>query len=563
MATRNPFGTVALGQEGSGLAQILTPYDSAKYDNAIIEQEQANRKEEAKALQEAKKDFKLGEMVDLDKSWEKDIDTYSSQFKELYDEEVSLFTDAINVRQINDYDTFLAESDKLTRRWAEHNKKAKLYNEDVYLSIQNKETFDNAKTFADNNQDKIDTELYGKREKEFTSPPDYVMKQAGGDLQKARIIYLRDYCDNNLVPQRFVHDEFANKITALTAKKAVEKGGGGTHWVDDIGGGVGGYVTSRNEVVTFDDNEMKDVVLANISNNKRALDYYRKQPMLEEPLKTYAKNINKNVDQLSYREMYDFMAQDPAAMDFMKTQYFWNDKSKSYSTFSEQSGGGGGSGSINLKDGKPVKTKISDNKNTDPLGMNKIYEVMKIEKPFEAAETNIYGASQIPDRYLTSPTGATMTIGADDYIIDNETGAVINPQSSQALKSNKEVSKPSQLGANRISWNDDTMLKTIEYKDKSGKVITVNYNKNEPCSEQIAEAARDGRILTEGVNVTFEPLVVSIIENSEGKKFTKVTPLNKYTNLTETGMNEYQSQWSNANPYGNTQSSGSSGIEWK
>ena len=204
MATRNPFGTVALGQEGSGLAQVLTPYDSAKYDNAIIEQEQANKKEEAKALKELKKDYKLGDMVDLDKYWEKDIDTYSDQFKELYNEEVSLFTDAINVRQINDYDTFLNESDKLTRRWAEHNKKAKLYNEDVYLSTKNKEVFNEAKKFAESNVKAIDVQLWEKRKKEFTNPPDYVMKEAGGDLQKARVKYLQDYCDDELVPQRFV-----------------------------------------------------------------------------------------------------------------------------------------------------------------------------------------------------------------------------------------------------------------------------------------------------------------------------------------------------------------------
>jgi hypothetical protein len=558
MATRNPFGTVALGQEGSGLAQILTPYDSAKYDNAIIEQEQANRKEEAKALQEAKKDFKLGEMVDLDKSWEKDIDTYSSQFKELYDEEVSLFTDAINVRQINDYDTFLAESDKLTRRWAEHNKKAKLYNEDVYLSIQNKETFDNAKTFADNNQDKIDTELYGKREKEFTSPPDYVMKQAGGDLQKARIIYLRDYCDNNLVPQRFVHDEFANKITALTAKKAVEKGGGGTRWVDDIGGGVGGYVTSRNEVVTFDDNEMKDVVLANISNNKRALDYYRKQPMLEEPLKTYAKNINKNVDQLSYREMYDFMAQDPAAMDFMKTQYFWNDKSKSYSTFSEQSGGS--------SSGADIQTTLNDGTKQIKTKGNVFLEIV-----------NTWGSENLRPQVSTNSLVTTNMSGK--YI--RKAGAIWTPstRSESALKGEDAPSTPQRLKSTSIESNTIVIAKDNIDVNLGGQKITIkkgsappqellnnkqfvsdNYNKLDYQIWSTAIFTDDATKLDNPISSPIEDMETLYTKDGyeEALKRNRVefTPDGKILYYED-------GELVNKDEQKNTQSSGSSGIEWK
>lgn len=552
MATRNPFGTVALGQEGSGLAQILTPYDSAKYDNAIIEQEQANRKEEAKALKEVKKDFKLGEMVELDKSWEKDIDTYSSQFKELYDEEVSLFTDAINVRQINDYDTFLNESDKLTRRWAEHNKKAKLYNEDVYLSTQNKETFDKADAFAKDNQNEIDIEVWDKRKKEFTNPPDYVMKEAGGDLQRARIKYLKDYCDNDLVPQRFVHEDFQKEIRALTAQTAEKKGGGGVTWTDNFqNSGVGGFIKSDGTKVIFSDDEEKAIVLANISNNKRALDYYRKEPLLEQPLKEYTKKIGKNdVSELSYREMYDFMAKDPAAMDFMKSQYFWKDEVKSSQSFS-QSTEVGGSGAVPVNnDGTPVRTEITDVKNQFPQiqGMDYVYSWYGKKDKATYGNTYVDGLQSVNKNDLAVKSNATITPIKSAYIVNNATGEVVDINNIEQYRNSQEVGIPNISIAPRVSWNDGDREKVIRFKDANGNEKTLKYGRNEIVSEEVYDAQKRGDILSTDIKITYEPIVATIIQPS-GKtdKYTYVVPYNEYSNWRSGAKDKYGNSYSQIN----------------
>lgn len=454
MATRNPFGTVALGQEGSGLAQVLTPYDSAKYDNAIIEQEQTKRKEEAKALQELKKDYKLGDMVDLDKYWEKDIDTYSDQFKELYNEEVSLFTDAINVRQINDYNTFLNESDKLTRRWAEHNKKAKLYNEDVYLSTKNKEVFNEAKKFAESNVKAIDVQLWEKRKKEFTNPPDYVMKEAGGDLQKARVKYLQDYCDDELVPQRFVHEDFQKDIRALTAQTAEKKSGGGVTWVDNYqNSGIGGFVKSDGQRVMFSDDEEKAIVLANISNNKRALDFYRTLPQLKAPLETYAKDKGKSIEELSYPDMYDFMATDPDAMNFMKSQYFWKDEVKSSQSFSQARDGGGS--------GAEIQTSINDGS-----------KVMRNEGSVDYQASKLLGAKYIKPQ-MFAQVAVTTNVGGK-YINKHSSTWTPSTNTKTALKGSTPPQTPVTLKSATIEANTITIAKDdITYNDGTG-TITIN-----------------------------------------------------------------------------------------
>ena len=49
---RNPYGEVALGQEGSGLAQIFTPYDATKFDRAVVASGEEQKKEDAKAAKE-------------------------------------------------------------------------------------------------------------------------------------------------------------------------------------------------------------------------------------------------------------------------------------------------------------------------------------------------------------------------------------------------------------------------------------------------------------------------------------------------------------------------------
>ena len=86
MAQTNPFGTVALGQEGSGLAQILKPYDAAKYDEALIAQKQKEKEDTTKALKEEKKEFKKNEYLDPKIYWDTDNAIYSKGLNDLYDE---------------------------------------------------------------------------------------------------------------------------------------------------------------------------------------------------------------------------------------------------------------------------------------------------------------------------------------------------------------------------------------------------------------------------------------------------------------------------------------------
>ena len=559
MAQTNPFGTVALGQEGSGLAQILKPYDAAKYDEALIAQKQKEKEDEQKALREVKKDFKLGDMEEVDTGWLNDQKYYSNQFNELIGEEKSLFEDAVRVRQINDYNEFLNQSDELVARWADHNKKVKDFNKSINYSIQNKDIYEKADAYARSNELTVDGVLMEKRKREFVNPPEELMKRANNDIQLARQMYLDEYCLGEFVPQKLNHTVFQKDIRSLTQQSAEKKAGGAVTWTDNYGGsGIGGFVKSDGSRVLFTDEEQKAIVLANIANHRTALDYFRNSPELETPLKAYAKENGTTVDKLSYRQMWDFMNTNDDAMTFMKNNFFWKDEVKSNQSFSQASDGYGGAGA-------EIQTSINDGKKQVKTKGNVFLEI--VDK---------WGAENIKPQVSTNALVTTNMGGK--YI--RKSGSTWKPSTRaiSEIKGENAPTTPQRLKSTSIEANTIVVAKDDIQVNVGGKQITIQKGSSPP-----QELLDNKQFVSENYNkLDYQIWSTAIFTDDATKLDNPISaPIEDMKTLyTDEGYNEainrnkivfnadgtvlyYSDNNEQTTPSNDTENKGTSGIEWE
>ena len=121
--TYNPLGQSFEGKEGSGLAQVFQPYSAGKFEMAKAEHVQAQAAQKAKEEAEAKKNFKLPELTQLDKPWEFDVEYYSKEVNDFIKEEEELISRSYDLEsETTDFDE---KSVRLARDYAAHNTKGK------------------------------------------------------------------------------------------------------------------------------------------------------------------------------------------------------------------------------------------------------------------------------------------------------------------------------------------------------------------------------------------------------------------------------------------------------
>lgn len=456
MATRNPFGTVALGQEGSGLAQVLTPYDSAKYDNAIIEQEQTNRKDEAKALQEEAKTLKEPDKINPTKYWNRDFALYDKEFNELYDAETALFTefavlsndkpklgeDATEWRERKfNYDLKKVELQEKLNNWEQK----------MTIAIQNKEDFEFADAYVANHSTEVDPVKQDKIFKTFFEPPQELVDKFGS-VEKARAYYTHDMMGgrDGLIAHQFdwlKHNDRIKQETATTAKKTA---GGSVVFNEE----KGGWVDTQTNNIIYDLKQMRGITLSAIASDKNALIYFRdEEPKLREALDIYAKNKGTKREYLSTDDVWNFLASDdPVAKDYLQL-YYWNNSSETSVGFQQARDGYGS--------GNDLQTSINDGS-----------KVMRNEGSVDYQASKLLGAKYIKPQMFAQVV-VTTNLGGK-YINKHSSTWTPSTNTKTALKGEPPPQTPVTLKSATIEANTITIAKDdITYNDGTG-TITIN-----------------------------------------------------------------------------------------
>lgn len=563
MATRNPFGTVALGQEGSGLAQILTPYDSAKYDNAIIEQEQTRRKEEAKALQEEAKTLKAPDKINPTKYWNKDFELYSKEFDAINDGEKDLFLEfaylSNNIPNAGQDPTeWRKRKYEYDLKQIEQQKKLKDWEHKVALETQNKEDYEYAEAYVSANTTKIDPIKQEKIYKNFFEPPKELVDRFDGNVEKARAYYTYEIMGgkDGLIAHQFdwaAHNKRVKDATATTAKELA-----GSDIEFDSNQGL--WVNTSTKRKVYDQNQMKALTLSAIASDKNALIFFRdEEPELKNALDLYAKDKNTKRELLSTSDVYDFLAsENPVAKDYLQRRYYWNNSSETNKSF-QQSNDGYGSGA-------DIQTSLNDGTKQMKTKGNVFLEIV-----------NTWGSENLRPQVSTNSLVTTNMSGK--YI--RKAGAMWTPstRSESALKGEDAPRTPQRLKSTSIESNTIVIAKDNIDVNLGGQKITIkkgsappqellnnkqfvsdNYNKLDYQIWSTAIFTDDATKLDNPISSPIEDMETLYTKDGyeEALKRNRVefTPDGKILYYED-------GELVNKDEQKNTQSSGSSGIEWK
>ena len=180
---RNPYGEVALGQEGSGLAQIFTPYDATKFDRAVVASGEEQKKEDAKAAKEIKP-IEV-DIIEAQDYWNTMAYDYTKPFDDLLSEGTELSREAIEVSSITDLKEKQRRTNELAFKNAEYNSKKESYKNNVLASTKQREIWRGQQSTWLSNQDKYSEES-AYRLNEFTNLNDNKQLVNKLGVEKAR-----------------------------------------------------------------------------------------------------------------------------------------------------------------------------------------------------------------------------------------------------------------------------------------------------------------------------------------------------------------------------------------
>ena len=342
MAKTVSAGRVYLGQEGSGQAQILTPFDATKFPQQEMAITEKRKEDEQKQLQDKRKNFKLN-VAELENGWAKDNEFYSKEFDRINNETVNLYlkyAQMENITDVNDYNKAMYE---IRAEEAALNKDIAKYNKLQDAGIQNQGIYNESLAIIQSpeNLNKIMQQESAENLHNFVYPPQKVIDEAGGDIQEARNIYLRDYLGGKIPVNRFNHNsQFQVPMQKTIAEMIQTSSGSNIKYNSELGG----YETTDYELSKFDKNQMREIVLTNAANNPELLKFYLTDPKLLASIKEYTGVDNpKEIPLYGEGSVYEWFTESPVAEKYRQDQYYLKDQTSSSKSFSQDRNANGGS----------------------------------------------------------------------------------------------------------------------------------------------------------------------------------------------------------------------------
>lgn len=231
----NAYGLSAAGQEGSGMNQILTPYDATKFDRAIVAAGEKNKEDKAKAMKEAKA-FKPPDFEKLTTPWVNDAKLLS---RELYQIEQDTLANEMqyykNISEIKDPDALYEANLQVATDRAKINSRYRKLEDEVQMGLVNQKIADDAIRTFDGNSTLFDAGVTKHRIEEFSTLKgrEDLIEQYG--IQGARDYLLREEYGGSLLKDKFnynkhqaerinVNQSMGHESSWGWATKNVEKG---------------------------------------------------------------------------------------------------------------------------------------------------------------------------------------------------------------------------------------------------------------------------------------------------------------------------------------------------
>lgn len=341
------LGQVALGQEGSGLAQVFRPHDAGKYDAQLIALKQQKTKDDKLKRKTAAKP----ETLDLKDPWERDIEYYSNELSDLRQKQEQLYIDYADLQFLNgvELDQALVDYAKsqaeINTTEAELNDKLFTSGQQRKLSVESNKEYNSPKQSLYSSRTERNQVLYD-------NPPQELIEKYGS------VEAARQYIKDNVLPNGAIlepvldQNDFAKEIQGLQVA-SVRSSGGSTILPD---GRVQHNTWKQKE---YADAAQKAKTLSAYGNNQLAL-----RSITEEnhPLYSSLKEAY-NVDDpslLSHKEIYNFLENDKtgAVDQYFEDNYYLEDAT-SWDT--KITGKGRGSGGISgVAEGDKVVEGLSN-----------------------------------------------------------------------------------------------------------------------------------------------------------------------------------------------------------
>lgn len=314
MAKSNSYGEVALGQEGLGLAQVLTPYDATKFGTKVIAAKDAQKKADAKEAEKIKPmDFDPAKAA---KSWyeiygEKSAEKFHNLGETYVD--LTIETSAVNL---------LSDPYEKKQRTAELNKKISMFNVDkanyedeTIQQIAQKDLWTYEKNAYKANPDNF-TEKSGVNIDRFidmnSNEYQEALKKTNGDEVAARNTVLRAHGNSLLEPKADI-GKFVNFELGKTRQQLQDYGKEylpteiGEHYIST---GVDGkkYI-SKNKIING--------VLTDLYGVNGLL-----TTLIEDPLYRFdvlAFTGKEHITDVTKDEAYNYFAESPKGKAFVET----------------------------------------------------------------------------------------------------------------------------------------------------------------------------------------------------------------------------------------------------
>ena len=313
----NSYGRVAGGQEGSGQAQIVQPYDASKFAKLELAQKEKDKEEKAKGMKDARA-FKPEEFEKMEKGWIDDAAFYSDEVHGLENSMTSntlkYFT---NLATIKDPDALYSANLEVAKERADINYKIRNLNQELDLGMQNKADFDRARSIYDGpDKDKIDEEETSLRLKTFQTleGQEKLLAKNNGNIQETRRDLLRQW-DNSLVASKFTWDDWQKDRRGVYQGygKEVTSGGSGINREE----GTLYYSEQYNKTYNLD--EITNSETEALLNNRQYQKWIKDNSILADSLmNSYP---NKKLEDISQQEVYKWAKESPDFKTYVEANF--------------------------------------------------------------------------------------------------------------------------------------------------------------------------------------------------------------------------------------------------
>lgn len=344
----NSYGRVAGGQEGSGQAQIVQPYDASKFAKLELAQKEKDKEEKAKGMKDARA-FKPEEFEKINEYWVEDAKFYAKETQALTkDMTTNTLEYYNNLATIKDPDALFDANLKVAEDRSRINARAKQLNEELTLGMQNREFYEKSQALYDSKQGDWDGDETEARRNEFLNietRPDLI-KEAGGNKQAARRLLVEEYGGSLVVEKWDQAKHTTTSIAANEARSTTTTSGFPTFDLEK------GMIYQNKSTNTYHNlQQAVDHDMNIIQNSRQYQNFLKSNPKLRDDIQGYYGD--KPIDKMPEAELLKWAAQSDVYKNFVKGTYLGGDETSYVRTASQSNEGG--SGLKKIDENAPIK----------------------------------------------------------------------------------------------------------------------------------------------------------------------------------------------------------------